>query len=242
MGGYTWTERDCAIIAERYPQVGAKGVQPKLSRPRSLHAIHAQAKRLGVRHLKEYRYQQPSPELLRDLKAAYQKGKGAVKAVAEKHGVEPGWLKYIAATRGLSRPKHHIWQPEALRLLEDLEGLCVYQVKRRLAAAGYHYSLTSISWKMQSRGISTQTDDYTVSDVAHLLGTDPKRVTAWVRSGRLATTRHANQLGTDHAHTHVSPRQLARFIADNPTEVDLRRLPPAHHVWFIDLLSQRNAA
>lgn len=242
MGGHTWTEHDSEIVAQHYPQIGAKGVQPKLSRQRTLHAIHAHAKRLGVRYRNEYRYQTPSPELIRDLKAAYGQGKGAVKAVAEKHGVERGWLKYIAATRGISRPKHHYWQPEAERILEDCEGLCAYQIKRRLAREGYHYSLSSISWKMQAGQLSTQTDDYTAQDVARLLGTDPKKVAGWVKRGLLGTTRHANQLGTDHAHTHVTPRQLARFIAEHPTEIDLRRVPPAAQVWLIDLLTQRGAA
>lgn len=242
MGGFTWTEKDSAIIAEHYPRLGAKGVLPKLSRQRTLHAIHGHAKRMGVKHREEYRYQEPSAELLRDLKAAYSKGKGSIKEVAEKHGVERGWLKYIAATRGLSRPKNTRWQPEAVRMLEDMEGLCAYQIRRRLAREGYHYSISSISWKMQARHLSTQTDDYTVSDVAGLLGLDHKKVTGWVKRGLLGTTRHANQTGTDHAHTHISQRQLAKFVAEHPTEIDLRRVPPAAQVWFFGMLTDKKVA
>lgn len=242
MGAPAWPEEHLAIIADEYPKGGVAAVRRRLNTKRSDAAIRSTAARLGAKRGKEYQRQPMTPQLLSELNKAYRQKAPNLKALAEKHGVNVGWLKYQARTRGIARTaKSHRWAPQADQMLQErCEGLSPSQARRLLSRAGYFYPLTSVAWRMQVLKVSTEcTDAMTPKHIAQALGIDDKAVRRWLDTGRLKPWKRDNALGQPHHYTWVKHEELRAFLIKHPGEIDLRRIPPAFHHWFIDLLANR---
>jgi len=240
MGGVAWPKEDIEALVTHYPKGGSPAVLKHLKIKRGASSISNQARRLGVTKNRQYRRQEMTPQLLRELNAAYAAGKkGAIKAVADKHGVETGWLKYQARSRGMVRTaKHHRWQPEANEILRNCEGLSPSQARRHLSRAGYFYPLSAVACRMQQLHVSTEcTDAMAMAHVAEALNVDDRAVRRWVDLGKLRTYRRDNCEGKPHAYTWIRHRDLREFIANHPGEIDLRRVQPAYQPWLIDVLT-----
>lgn len=243
MGAPLWLREDKQAVIDHYPTGGAGAVRPHLKGTHSDIAIRGMAKRLGVKLGEEYRRKPVTKELLRDLERAYRSGKrGAIKALAERQGVNYDWLKNVAAEHGLSGGRKHRWHPDADAILDDCDGLCPSSVRARLRRAGFFYPISSIVARLQHRNISiAPSDAYTVGQLQQMLGVDRARLNRWIEGGHLKATRRTNYQGQTGERAYVTSRALRDFIVKHPSEFDLRRIAPAHQPWFIDLLTNKLA-
>ena len=116
MGAPLWLREDKQAVIDHYPTGGAGAVRPHLKGTHSDIAIRGMAKRLGVKLGEEYRRKPVTKELLRDLERAYRSGKrGAIKALAERQGVNYDWLKNVAAEHGLRADESIAGTPTPMR-------------------------------------------------------------------------------------------------------------------------------
>src|ERR1035438_3220876 len=74
------------------------------------------------------------------------------------------------------------------------------------------------------------------NSLAQALGIDPHAVTRWIKSGHLkakfrGTARGPQQNGDSYL---IQEKDVRRFILENPTEIDLRKVD---QLWFLDLIT-----
>lgn len=243
MGAAHWIDHDIEMVMTHYPTGGAKTVLKHLRKKHSLNAIQGKAKRLGVKKGNTYERKELNQALLTAIKKAYASGKrGALKELSEREGVDYQWLKHLASTYGIAHSKNYRWGPQADQIIQDNEGLSPQSIRNRLKEAGYHYPVAAIAKRMSNLKITLQADDeYNIQHLTEIFGINHRRVTGLIERGLLKTRKHHTTRGTESEKRYITTAHLRQFIKQNPSEFDLRKIDPAFHVWFIDLLTNRTA-
>lgn len=243
-----WTTTEDRTLRAVYPLEGPKGCVERLP-GRSYSAIVTRAAAAGLKFVgtrtTSKRKHEMTPELERDIRDLYASRpvRGAVGALAEKHGVPGWWLKRQAAKLGVSRPakKEPPWSDEEDALLRKLHGRAVEYIQKRFAAAGYSRTILAITVRRKRLQLSPRPAEfYTAEEVAKMLGlAGSKSVTYWIHAGwldasRMRSSRTEAQGGDCHW---IHERDLRAFVLENPHLVDLRKIPDAE--WFISLVAGR---
>lgn len=243
MGAARWIEYDTEMVMKHYPNGGSKEVQKHLRNKHSLTSIQGKAKRLGVKRGQSYERQELTKNLLKEIKKAYAKGKrGALKQLAEKQGVDYQWLKHLANTHGISHTKYYRWSKEADQIIKENEGFCTHTIRTRLTQAGYYYPVSAIAKRMSQMRITLRADDeYNIQEISDIFGIETRRIRGFIERGLLRTRTHITADGSVSEKQYLNTKHLRQFIQENPCEFDLRKIEPAFHVWFIDLLTNRTA-
>ena len=244
-----WTTGEDRVLHAFYAGLGPAGIADKLP-GRSYNSIVTRACTLNLKFAgprapgRRVQYQL-TPDVERELRALYQAKpvRGAVKRLAQEHGVPSWWMKRQAAKLGISRPaqKDAPWSDAEDRILDKHHGRAPEYIQKRLRAAGCKRTLIAIVVHRKRRGLSCRPDAYyTANEVAKMLGlSDAKSVTYWINAGwlkasRMRTNRTERQGGDFHW---VHHDQLRAFVIDNPHHVDLRKIPDTE--WFIHLVAGR---
>lgn len=168
--------------------------------------------------------------------------KKAVKVAARRVGYPPWIVKRRAQLLGLSKPrrKEPPWSAAELEVVERHAARGAEYVRKALADAGHHRTLTAVVIKRKRTGCSGRGHgSYSLGEVAGLLGVDAKTTSRWrslgLLSARARGTSRTPQQGGDEAL--VTQENLRAFVLRNAHLIDLRKVPPENHLWFIDLVS-----
>ena len=120
--------------------------------------------------------------------------------------------------------------PEKKILGEHAGDLCVEQIKRRLAAAGFRRTTTAIAtriWRGEVGRGSTVGATMTAPQIARLLGWAGSTVLDWIKSGRLASVPH----GRVHR---VHRSMLAAFVRREADALGTHRADLAALIGLLD--------
>lgn len=242
-----WTTAELAKIREHYPAGGIEAVEPHLpGRTRS--AIYQQARILGLRSpkwSKPIRENWPKDDRIDDairrLHTTPPK-RGEVEALATKLGRPTWWVSRRAREMGLITPRFREapWSDAELQLLEETADLSPAQAYKRLRKAGFVRTLTAITVKRKRLAIRVQRDGYTGRELAELIGYNESTIARWIRMGRLKAAECGQERGDGRVNAYkVTDKDLREFIIQNPTVLELRRIPAANQPWLIELLTGR---
>lgn len=125
-------------------------------------------------------------------------------------------------------------------MLEETADLSPSQAEKRLRKAGFVRTLTAITVKRKRLAIRIQRDGYTGRELAELIGYDERTVSRWIRMGRLKAAEYGQERGDGRVNAYrVTDKDLREFIIQNPTVLELRRIPAANQPWLIELLTCR---
>lgn len=242
-----WTTVELAAVRQHYPAGGIEAVEPHLpGRTRS--AIYQQARLLKLRSpkwSKPVRESWPKDDRIDDeirrLHTIPPK-RGEIEALATKLGRPTWWVSRRARELGLVTPRfrEEPWSPAELDLLEETADLSPTRVVKMFKKAGFSRSLNAIMVKRKRLSIKVQRSGYSSRQIADLLGYDETTIARWIRMGRLRATSYGQDRRDGRQFSYdVSEKDLREFIIQNPTALELRRIPAAHQPWLIELLSGR---
>lgn len=239
-----WSDHDLKVLAEHYPTGGSRAVIPRLEVQRKTSAVGQMARKMGLGMSIEYTRQEMTPQVLRALKAEYAKPGGPDLVGLEKRlNRKRAWLRWQAQRFGLVRGRKAVWSDEATAILENLEGMGVQAMYKRLRIAGYEFTISQIATKVNLMGL-TRVDESTMTAnaVARMLDVDVHAVMRWIRTGALGAKRRKNYTGGDGRAWEITPGAFREFVLNYTSEIDLRRVQPAYQSLFIDLVAGGNRA
>lgn len=190
---------------------------------------------------KKYPFSEEQDAVLRAAWAEHVSRK-AVLVASRRTGYPEHIVRRRATILALSKPrkKEPPWTAAELEIVERHAARGHEYVKKALADAGYSRTLTAIVVKRKRTGCAGRGHGfYTLNEVGKLLGVDAKTVVRWRRAGLISsrargTARTESQGGDEQL---VSQETLRDFVLQNVHLVDLRKVPPEHHLWFVDLVS-----
>ena len=190
---------------------------------------------------KKYPFSEEQDAVLRAAWAEHVSRK-AVLVASRRTGYPEHIVRRRATILALSKPrkKEPPWTAAELEIVERHAARGHEYVKKALADAGYSRTLTAIVVKRKRIGcVGRGHGFYTLNEVGKLLGVDAKTVVRWRRAGLISsrargTARTESQGGDEQL---VSQETLRDFVLQNVHLVDLRKVPPEHHLWFVDLVS-----
>ena len=190
---------------------------------------------------KKYPFSEEQDAVLRAAWAEHVSRK-AVLVASRRTGYPEHIVRRRATILALSKPrkKEPPWTATELEIVERHAARGHEYVKKALAEAGYQRTLTAIVVKRKRTGCTGRGHGfYTLNEVGKLLGVDAKTVVRWRRAGLISsrargTCRTASQGGDEQL---VSQETLRDFVLQNVHLCDLRKIPPEHHLWFVDLVS-----
>ena len=190
---------------------------------------------------KKYPFSEEQDAVLRAAWAEHVSRK-AVLVACRRTGYPEHIVRRRATILALSKPrkKEPPWTAAELEIVERHAARGHEYVKKALADAGYSRTLTAIVVKRKRTGCAGRGHGfYTLNEVGKLLGVDAKTVVRWRRAGLISsrargTARTESQGGDEQL---VSQETLRDFVLQNVHLVDLRKVPPEHHLWFVDLVS-----
>ena len=241
-----WTTTEDRTLREVYPLEGPRGCVERLP-GRTYSAIVTRAAAAGLKFVgtrtSSKKKHEMTPEIERDIREVYatKPERGAVGALAAKHGVPGWWLKRQASKLGVSRParKDPPWSETEEAILREHHGRAPEFIQRRLREAGHSRTLLAITVRRKRMQLSPRPAEYyTAQEVAKMLGVSgSKTVTYWINAGwldasRMRTNRTEAQGGDCHW---IHERDLRAFVLENPHLVDLRKIQDAE--WFIHLVA-----
>ncbi|MGL6224467.1 MAG: hypothetical protein ACRC6L_12885 [Steroidobacteraceae bacterium] len=243
-----WTIPEVAAVQLYYPKGGIEAVEPHLpGRTRS--SIYQRACALKLRSpkwSKPIRQNWPQDDRIDDdirrLHASPPK-RGDVEALATRLGRPTWWLSRRARSLGLITPRfrEEPWSDAEIAIIEEHAELTPERVRAKLKKAGFTRTDTAIMVKRKRLGMRVERDGrHPAREIARLLGYDDSTVARWIRMGRLK----AGEYGKDRSDGRVTSwevtdRDLREFIIQNPTALELRRIPAANQPWLIELLTGR---
>jgi DNA-binding CsgD family transcriptional regulator len=147
----------------------------------------------------------------------------------------PRWfIKRQAPRLGLClhNPNRRAWTAEEVGILERWVG----QISSHAIAKRLHRSENSVALKLKGMKISRRVrSGYTMRDLMLCLGEDHHKIQRWMAEGWLrdhpqGTKRHD---GNGHDIHRYSERDLLKFIAEHPNEINLGKVD---QLWFLDLV------
>lgn len=241
-----WTTRELAVIKEVWP-LGIRAVLEALP-GRTASACYAVASRLGyvsattartgiVR--RAHRFSASADEVIRRRYPEAVTRRGVVDLARELH-VSENALKLRALRLGLARLtfKEPPWSDVETEILRRNARYTAHVIVRKLAAAGFHRTATAVAVRAKRLHLDrSDPDRMSLRGCAALLGVECHAVARMIRQGLPAHRRGTDRVPSQGGDEWVIRRaDLRRFIADNPTAIDLRKVDS---VWFIELLSGR---
>jgi hypothetical protein len=243
-----WTTVELSAIRQHYPTGGIEAVEPHLQ-GRTRSAIYQQARILKLRSpkwSKPIREYWPKDEridnVIRRLHASPPE-RGAVEDLAKRLGRPAWWVSRRARELGLVTPRFREapWSDAEIAIVEDNAELTLQRVQAKLKKAGYTRTITAIAVKRKRIGLRVERDGRRPArDVARLLGYDDSTIARWIRMGRLKAREYGQDRSDGRVNAwEITDRDLREFLIQNPTALELRRIPAANQPWLIELLTGR---
>lgn len=239
---YLWRTTEEAILTAHYRTSGPRHCAALLPH-RGLHSIYAKARTMGLQAPKTpttqgKRFARRYPQCDRvdaAIREAYcSPMRGAILKAAHEVGRPAWWVHKRAVELGCSRNVRNrvdAWTAPELAILEQYATCQPKLIAKRLAQQGFARTPTAVVVMLRRRGIDrTDPDRFIPSDVARMLGVNPKTVTDWIdRRGLKAVKVDHGPFGR----FEIKRRALRDWIASHRRYVDLRRVD---QVWFMDLV------
>lgn len=177
---------------------------------------------------------------------AEQVNKKAVRVASLRLGYPAHIVRRRATLLALSKPRHKepLWTRAELEILESCASRGHEYVRKALSEAGFRRTLTAVVIKRKRTGLVGRGHGaYSLRELSLLLGVDAKTASRWHRQGLITarergTSRTATQGGDELI---VTDEAVRGFITRNPHLIDLRKVPPENHLWFIDVVSGGHA-
>ena len=185
---------------------------------------------------RKYLWTPPLDQIVRDTYVAGRKG------AAQTLAVRFGWPKWAITHRvsalGLARTKELNWTPDEDAVLEEWAGVrSAHWMKQQPGLR--HRTETAIVVRLKRLHISRriQHDGLTMGQFEQALGVDHRQIAAWVRSGRLLSTRvKTDRLPQQCGDPYVfAAADITAFVLENPS---LFRLDRVDQLWFMGLMRE----
>lgn len=175
-----------------------------------------------------------TPERDRILRDRYD---STVRGRAAEIGKVFGWPAWVVKKRaqqlGLSRPT---WNTDRREWTEEEERFLLNHAGSRHVhwmAKQLKRSMTSVVLKLKRMHLSRRwREGYTKSDLELCFGTDHHVIDRWVREGRLSVRKRGT--AREHDAWYVTDADILKFIIENPTTFDLRKVD---QLFFMDLIT-----
>lgn len=246
-----WTDAEKKVLLDFYECKGPVYCA-RLLPERGVERVYQMAAKLGLRAPASAGQERQSltseerAELDRAITEAWPflKGRGAVKALAERLGVKKHQVTKRATVLGLTMPhrKEPNWSGAELELLRRVSLHDPVSASRAFKDHGYSRSPTSIVVMAKRQGLSRRYKaTYSAHAAAKILGIDGKTMTTWILEGlikasRRETQRLPQQGGDPHS---ITRENLRAFIIENLERIDIRKVEKFS---FVDLLVNHGAA
>ena len=186
-----------------------------------------------------------SPEIDAQITLVYQTrtDRGSRVALARNIGRPHWWVTRRARELGLQVPRfrQENWTPEEDELLEETIHKSLIAAAAAFKRRGFARSETAIQIRRKRLGVKPVDHGYyTASQLATVLGVDPKTIARWIeREGLPATRRGTKRTDEQHGDHHwIHVRSLRGWIGEHAQLIDLRKVD---RFWFIDLMMGRGA-
>lgn len=239
--GTEWLTTEVATLQRLYPTQGAAGVQAELPH-RTLTAIRAKAsqiklrcKRASTSGLRFARVWPQSDAVDQAIREGYihAKAKGDIKALAERIGRPYWWIQKRGQTLGVSRSNQtrlDAWTKAEEAIVEEWAMCNAKVIARKLKAAGFSRTETAVAIRIKRSGFDRMNPDrWSATQVAPMLGVNPKTVADWIERRGLPAVREGGGKGT----LMIERKRLRKWIAANAHRIDLRRVDQP---WFCELM------
>jgi hypothetical protein len=236
-----WTGREELLLREFYARGGVPACLPVLpgrtassiyNRANQLKLKSPQAQRSGPRE----RWT-ATPHMDEQIRRAYENPtKGAIKTLARSIGRPYHWVKGRAQKIGCVGVsfREPPWSSHEMAIITARATQHPNVIAKALRSEGYRRTATAIVVKLKRLHVSRideDNEDMSARGFGALMGVDVKTVTRWIEKGWLLAK------GKDPYK--ISRRSARRFIAENVSVVDLRKVDKD---WFVDLLLERDSA
>ncbi len=240
-----WTEAECEIVRQYFPEGGASACLLHLPDHRTTTAVYALAHKLGVKKTGSKRGKKVVvPADFDDtLRAEWAqlngKKKGEVAALADRFGVPRWWLSNRARKLGLTvaHKKEPNWTEAENALMKRAPLHDPDKAAEMFREHGFTRTPTAIVVRAKRLGLSRRATRETLSAraAARILGIDDKGITAAcisgdLKAGRRGSKRLAQQGGDAWA---ITRADLRAYVLDNIECVDLRKVDKVEFVFLI---------
>lgn len=237
-------EEQNAIIRAEYARIGAKRLADRLGM--NPVAITSRAQRMGIRRVMKGRIEpnfQWTEELDGKLRELYPlcRKRGAekmeLKEIAGKIGCSVHQLYYRASQMGMCVSRNPSWTEDEDNILTAAIHRSTWYIQRKLKAAGFSRSLSSIGHRRaELGGMRNNGNAYSAKELSGLLGVSDTTVLRWIRSGLLKAKLRNRLNGCPIKQTDsylIYPGDVRLFLAQN-----VARWNPstADKYWLIDVL------
>jgi hypothetical protein len=235
-----WTTTERKLVEENYVSKGGRWCAEQLGR--SPRAIRACARKSGIaRKAEDYRHTSRA-EIDAVIQRAYETGKiGAAQQAARAIGRSPDWVSHRASELGLSlRPDRAPWTEEEAQFVEANRHYSRQHIATLMRRRGWKRSPASIQQLINRQSLCGPSETHmSASALQACIGAYRGKIAKWIAEGRLTAERKplsGNALADPYI---ISEVEVARFIVNNPGEVNLRK---ADGPWLIDLIARHGAA
>lgn len=235
-----WTAAEDAVLRECYPRGGIRVAEVRL-KGRTRIAIYRRATRLGVTmerpDVPRVRQRWPNRDDIDDaLRTLHRKrvSPGAVRELALRLGRPVWWMSQRARQLGLVTPRQYEprWSEAEVAILREHDDLSAVAVQRRLRAAGFARSPSSIDLKRSRLGcLRADRGGYSAAGLGALLGVHATTVARWISLGLL---KGKETPGGDWC---IRNGDLRAFMVAHPLRVEFQRVPRGNEPWLIDVLT-----
>ena len=252
-GRPAWTPRELQVIRERYPEGGSAACAPLLP-ARTPNAIVERARKLGVRHHREYVKAAPSNDLLdAAIRKLYARGKppnGAMAEFAARWKRSRQWVRGRAIKLGcaLSMGQDRRWTEAEEALLLDAIDLSPRAAQKRMAAELGIQDRTepAIAERMRllrrrhglAREPARDPDLFSARELRLLMGVDHKAVSRWISRGLLEARAKRDQFGAT-VSWEIRRGPLREFLIRYPSEWHPGK---CDRYWLVEILAGRVGA
>lgn len=235
-----WTAEEDAVLRDCYPLGGIRIAEQRL-KGRTRIAIYRRATRLGVSIRRAEagggRQSWPVRDDIDDaLKTLHRKRvePGAVRELALRFGRPVWWMAKRARILGLATPRQYEpkWTQPEIEILREHEELSAVALQRKLRAAGFARSPSSIDLKRTRLSLMRgEPEGCSSAALAALLGVHGTTVCRWISSGLLKARQ------TPGGDWLIRDEDIRAFMRAYPMRVEFQRIPRGNEPWLIDILA-----
>lgn len=239
---HRWTDTDREWMRSVWPTLPRAVIAQQLGR--SVSSIGNEARRLGLFPRQSWARVEITPELDQAIIAAYNSPRrGNCRRVADRFGVDVGWVKSRARqlhlTRGLGYRSP--WTPEEDRMLEELHDKGgVRYIWSRMRAAGYTRSMHAILLRAHILCLDWHNrDTYNANEFGKIMGVDGKTIVNWIRKGVLTAHRENISGMSDREEPYcwmIKHKDARRFLIEH---VGRYSLATVDRYWYVSTLAGR---
>lgn len=237
-----WTPEACEHLRTLW-RAGESTAAIAADLGRTTGSIVEQVRRLGLPRKQSWARVVVTPEMDQAIRAAYASTLvGAGRRVAERFGVDSGWVRSRASALGLTRTTQRYlvpWTPQEDQIVEDAHDRGgVRFVAEQLKKAGFTRSYHAVQCRVHQLGLRWKNREiYNASEVATAMGIDSKTIIRWIGFGYLKA-RKGNVSDfykcEEPYHWLIKPVDIRRFLIEH---VSRYRLATCDRFWFVAMLS-----